>query len=158
MNGLMMTKSMDQNTKQYPNPWYYNGEIFTSEMIEDYQGFVYLLENAETGRKYIGKKFFVKPKVLPKTKKRPRRVRTKVESDWKNYYGSNEELKEDIAGLSESRRDVVVSRKILRLCKTKGECAYYEIKEQLAVDALLDPEYYNSFIGCKIHRRHLING
>lgn len=136
----------------YENPWIYQGLEFTSEMILDYYGFVYLLENTATGRKYIGKKFFKKPKVLPKTKTRKRKVRTLVESDWKDYYGSNDELKEE---LTESKDHIV--RTILRLCKTKGDCSYYEIKEQLAVDALLKEEYYNSFVGCKIHRRHLSN-
>ena len=136
----------------YDNPWIYQGLEFTSEMILDYQGFVYLIENTTNGKKYIGKKFFVKPKVLPKTKTRKRRVRTKVESDWKTYYGSSDELKADI----EAGHSVV--RSILKLCATKGECSYYEIKEQLAVDALIKEEYYNSFLGCKIHRRHVING
>ena len=133
----------------YENPWIFQGLEFTSEMIQDYQGFVYLIENTTNGKKYIGKKFFVKPKVLPKTKTRKRRVRTKVESDWKTYHGSSDELKADI----EAGHSVV--RSILKLCATKGECSYYEIKEQLAVDALLKEEYYNSFVGCKIHRKHL---
>ena len=137
----------------YENPWIYQGLEFTSEMIQGHQGFVYLLENTANGKKYIGKKYFVKPKVLPKTKTRKRRVRTVVESDWKAYYGSNDELKGDM--LTESKSNIV--RTILKLCKTKGECSYYEIKEQLAVDALLKEEYYNSFIGCKIHRRHMSN-
>ena len=134
----------------YDNPWIFQGLEFTSEMIQEHQGFVYLIENTTNGKKYIGKKFFVKPKVLPKTKTRKRRVRTKVESDWKTYYGSSDELLADI----EAGHNVV--RSILRLCNTKGECSYYEIKEQLAVDALLKEEYYNGFVGCKIHRRHVL--
>ena len=140
------------STVDYENPWLFQGLEFTSEMVKDYQGFVYLIENTTNGKKYIGKKFFVKPKVLPKTKTRKRRVRTKVESDWKTYHGSSDELLADI----EAGHKVV--RSILRLCQTKGECSYYEIKEQLAVDALLKEEYYNGFVGCKIHRRHVING
>ena len=140
------------STVDYENPWLFEGLEFTSEMVKDYQGFVYLIENTTNGKKYIGKKFFVKPKVLPKTKTRNRRVRTKVESDWKTYHGSSDELLADI----EAGHKVV--RSILRLCQTKGECSYYEIKEQLAVDALLKEEYYNGFVGCKIHRRHVING
>lgn len=140
------------HTIDYENPWLFQGLEFTSEMVKDYQGFVYLIENTTNGKKYIGKKFFVKPKVLPKTKTRKRRVRTKVESDWKTYHGSSDELLADI----EAGHKVV--RSILRLCQTKGECSYYEIKEQLAVDALLKEEYYNGFVGCKIHRRHVING
>lgn len=140
----------------YENPWIYNGIEFTSEMIGDYQGFVYLLENTNNGKKYIGKKFFIKPKVLPKTKSRKRRVRTTVESDWKQYYGSNDQLKEDILSESNRRGEMAIVRTILHLCKTKGECSYYEIKEQLSVDALLKEEYYNSYVGCKIHRKHMI--
>jgi len=140
------------STVDYENPWLFQGLEFTSEMVKDYQGFVYLIENTTNGKKYIGKKFFVKPKVLPKTKTRKRRVRTKVESDWKTYHGSSDELLADI----EAGHKVV--RSILRLCQTKGECSYYEIKEQLAVDALLKEEYYNGFVGCKIHRRHVIDG
>jgi hypothetical protein len=138
--------------------WTYRGKEFTSEEIESYQGFVYLITNLENGKKYIGKKFFVKPKILPKTKSRKRRVRTTVESDWKAYFGSSEALLNDIAEWDDERKNAGISREILRLCKTKGECSYYEIKEQLAVDALLDENYYNSFVGCKIHRRHVING
>jgi hypothetical protein len=78
--------------------------------------------------------------------------RTKKESDWKSYYGSNEHLKQE---LNEEESHQTVRRTILRLCRTKGECSYYEIKEQLAVDALLKEEYYNNFVGCKIHRKHL---
>lgn len=137
--------------------WTYKGKEFTSDDIGEYQGFVYQITNLENGKKYIGKKFFIKPKVLPKTKSRKRRVRTTVESDWKTYFGSSERLLEDIATWDDNRRDMEISREILRLCKTKGECSYYEIKEQLAVDALLDDNYYNSFVGCKIHRRHLLN-
>jgi len=137
--------------------WLYEGKEFTSEDIGDYQGFVYLITNQENGRKYIGKKFFKKPKVLPKTKKRKRRVRTTVESDWKTYYGSSEHLLRDIEQWDDDQRGVGLKREITRLCKTKGECSYYEIKEQLAVDALLDESYYNSFVGCKIHRKHIIN-
>lgn len=137
--------------------WTYKGKEFTSDDIGEYQGFVYLITNLENGKKYIGKKFFVKPKVLPKTKTRKRRVRTTVESDWQSYFGSSEHLLKDISEWDDDRRKVGISREILRLCKTKGECSYYEIKEQLAVDALLDDNYYNSFVGCKIHRRHLLN-
>ena len=137
--------------------WTYQGKEFTSEDINDYQGFVYLITNLENGKKYIGKKFFVKPKVLPKTKTRKRKIRTKVESDWKKYYGSSEYFLSDIEDWDEDKRSKKLTREMLRLCKTKGECSYYEIKEQLAVDALLDENYYNSFVGCKIHRRHLIN-
>ena len=72
--------------------WYYNNEVFETTP-EEYQGFVYLITELDTGKKYIGKKFFWKPKILPKTKTRKRRVKTRAESDWKKYYGSSTAVK-----------------------------------------------------------------
>lgn len=130
--------------------WYYNNKEFT-ETPEEYHGFVYLITELETGKKYIGKKFFWKPKILPVTKTRKRRVRTLVESDWKDYWGSSKQLQETVHsnGYDKYRRD------ILRLCETKGECSYYEAKLQFEYDVLLRDDYYNEFIGCKIHSKHL---
>lgn len=130
--------------------WYYCNELY-DEAPEEYQGFVYLITEIDTDKKYIGKKFFWKPKILPKTKTRKRRVRTRVESDWKDYYGSSAEVKllVEEKGVDNYRRD------ILYLCKTKGECSYYEAKLQFEHDVLLRDDYYNEFIGCKIHSKHL---
>lgn len=133
----------------YENPWLYDGKPFDSSHIGDFYGFVYLLENPSTNKKYIGKKFFW-TRTTRSVKGKKKRV-TK-ESDWKSYYGSNELLKQE---LNEQANHQTVKRTILHLCRTKGECSYFEIKEQLAVDALLKEEYYNAFVGCKIHRKHL---
>lgn len=130
--------------------WYYNNEPYDSTP-EDYQGFVYLITELDTNRKYIGKKNFWKPKILPVTKTRKRRVRTRTESDWRTYYGSSDK----VMALRESKGDSSFKREILRLCKTKGEMSYYEAKLQFENDVLLSDEYYNEFIGCKIHSRHL---
>ena len=130
--------------------WYYNNEPF-DETPEDYQGFVYQITELETGKKYIGKKFFWKPKTLPVTKTRKRRVKTRAESDWRTYYGSSKEVRE----LVEEKGEGQFKREILRLCKTKGECSYYEAKIQFELDVLLKSDYYNEFIGCKIHSKHL---
>ena len=130
--------------------WYYNNEQFDSTP-EEFQGFVYLITEIDTNRKYIGKKNFWKPKVLPVTKTRKRRIRTRVESDWKTYTGSSDK----VATLVESRGLDKFKREILRLCKTKGEMSYYEAKLQFEHDVLLSDEYFNEFIGCKIHFRHI---
>jgi len=130
--------------------WHYNGKEY-DETPEEYQGFVYMITELDTGKKYIGKKFFWKPKTLPITKNRKRRVRTRVESDWRTYFGSSKEVQT----LVESKGNSNFKREILRLCKTKGECSYYEAKEQFERNVLLSDEYYNEFIGCKIHSRHL---
>ena len=130
--------------------WYYNDKVF-DETPEEYQGFVYMITELDTGKKYIGKKFFWKPKILPITKSRKRRVKTRVESDWKKYYGSSTQVQilVEEKGVDNYRRDV------LYLCKTKGDCSYYEAKLQFQYDVLLSDEYYNEFIGCKIHSKHL---
>lgn len=131
--------------------WMYENKVFEpeDELLEEYQGFVYCITNLQNGKKYIGKKFFWKPKVLPKTKTRKRKVRTRVQSDWKSYHGSSG------AVLDLLEQGVSFNREILRLCKTKGECSYYEAKLQFENDVLLNDDYYNEFIGCKIHSRHL---
>jgi hypothetical protein len=130
--------------------WVYNDKEF-NETPDEFQGFVYMVTEKDTGKKYIGKKFFWKPKILPVTKSRKRRVRTRVESDWRTYYGSSKEVQ----SLVESKGKDNYQREILRLCKTKGECSYYEAKLQFQYDVLLSDEYYNEFIGCKIHAKHI---
>lgn len=130
--------------------WVYNNKEF-NETPEEFQGFVYMITEKDTGKKYIGKKFFWKPKVLPVTKSRKRRVRTRVESDWRTYYGSSKEVKT----LVEEKGEDNYIKEILKLCRTKGECSYYEAKYQFEFDVLLSDEYYNEFIGCKIHSKHV---
>ena len=130
--------------------WLYENREY-DETPEEYQGFVYEIEELSTGKKYIGKKNFWRPKILPKNSKRTRRIRTRVESDWKKYFGSSKEVQ----ALVESNGIENYKREILRLCKTKGEMSYYEAKLQFENDVLLSDDYYNEFIGCKIHSRHL---
>lgn len=133
--------------------WYYNDQPYepSEEDLKSLTGFVYCIEEKSTGMKYIGKKLFWRSKILPVTKTRRRRKRTLVESDWRTYYGSNELLKENVIKNGES----IYNRVILKLCRTKGECSYYEAKLQFENDVLLDDNYYNNFIGCKIHSKHL---
>jgi|TARA_B100000925_G_C21955975_1_gene451199 hypothetical protein len=130
--------------------WTYNGSEY-NETPEDYQGFVYIITELDSGKKYLGKKNFWRPKVLPKNSKRSRRMRTRVESDWRGYYGSSKELQV----LVEQRGGDNYKREIIRLCRTKGEMSYYEAKAQFDNDVLLSDEWFNNFIGCKIHARHI---
>jgi hypothetical protein len=130
--------------------WYYDNETF-DDTPEDYQGFVYLITELDTNKKYIGKKNFWKPKILPKNKSRKRKIKTRVDSNWKDYYGSSNHLIESI----ETKGKDNYKREILKLCKTKGTMSYYEAKLQFDNDVLLSEDYYNEFIGCKIHSKHL---
>ena len=130
--------------------WIYNDEIFDTTP-EEYQGFVYRITDLTNNKKYIGKKFFWKPKTLPITKTRKRRVKTRTESDWRTYYGSSKEVQQ----LVENNGKENYKREILKLCLTKGECSYFEAKYQFEYDLLLSDEYYNELISCKIHSRHV---
>lgn len=131
--------------------WLYEGQPFDSDMIGDYVGFVYLITNLDNDKKYIGKKWFWSTKKLPPLKGKKRKRTVVKESDWKQYYGSSEEVKLLLEQLGKDN----FKREILRLCKTKGECTYYEAKLQFDFDVLLRDDYYNEFIGCKIHSKHL---
>lgn len=133
--------------------WIFEDNLFDPDesFLEDYQGFVYMVTELDTGKKYIGKKFFWKPKTLPVTKTRKRKVKTRVVSDWKKYFGSSQEVKT----LVEEKGAENFKREILKLCRTKGECSYYETKLQFEYDVLLREDFYNAFIGCKIHAKHL---
>ena len=131
--------------------WIYEGNEFTSDMIDDNFGFVYEITDLDNGKKYIGKKWFWNTRKRPPLKGKTRKRIVRIESDWQKYYGSSEEVKSLVEDAGQDRFD----RKILRLCKTKGECTYFEAKLQFDNDVLLKDEYYNEFIGCKIHSKHV---
>ena len=128
--------------------WTYNGTILDESLLDNYVGFVYIITNLTNNKKYIGKKLFK----FTKTKKaKGKKKKYKVDSDWRDYYGSNKELLEDVVKLGPDKFD----RRIIRLCTTKGECSYYEAKEQFVADALLSIDYYNTWISCKIRGEHM---
>tara|TARA_R110002073_G_scaffold334227_1_gene523332 strand:- start:157 stop:576 length:420 start_codon:yes stop_codon:yes gene_type:complete len=133
--------------------WFYNNEPFTSEMIEDNIGFVYEILDTSNGMIYIGKKGLTTKRKLPPLKGSKRKRIKIVETDWQSYYGSSDTVK----ALVEEYGPESFHRKIIRLCKSKGEMNYYEARLQFETDCLLKPdEYYNAFIGCKINRKHLL--
>lgn len=131
--------------------WLYEGQPFESDMIGDYVGFVYLITNLENDKKYIGKKWFWSTTKRPPLKGKTRKRTVVKESDWQDYYGSSDEVKQLVEDHGRDR----FKREILRLCKSKGECSYYEAKLQFDFDVLFRDDYYNEFIGIKIHSKHL---
>jgi hypothetical protein len=129
--------------------WLYNGEPYYEP--GEYYGFVYIIENLLSGRKYIGKKFFWSIKRKQVNKKRKS---YKVESDWKEYWSSSDELKTDIESLGREN----FKRTIIHLCPSKGVTNYLEAKEQMLHAVLEDSNaWYNSWIMVKVHRSHIKN-
>jgi hypothetical protein len=100
--------------------WIYENKVFEPAQLEDWAGFVYLITDLDNGKKYIGKKNFWSTRRLPPLKGKTRRRVKKLESDWRDYYGSNEEVKL----LVEESGGKRFKREIIRLCKTKGEMSY----------------------------------
>lgn len=128
--------------------WLFNGEPYTDP--GDNIGFVYVIHNKITNKKYIGKKFFwsTKRKQVNKVRKR-----YKAESDWKTYWSSSEELKLDVTALGKEN----FTREIIHLCKSKGELSYIELYEQVNQRALLRDDFYNGIIQVRIHKSHVKN-
>jgi hypothetical protein len=134
----------------YENPWYYNGQVFLSDNIGDNFGFVYLIENKINGRKYIGRKYFWS---FRKPKGKSRKV--KSESDWKKYYGSCPELKEDVIKFGREN----FSRTMLSVHKTGGKTNFEETRQLFANNVLTEslddgsPAWYNSNILSRYFRK-----
>ena len=134
----------------YTSMWYMNDIEFT-DAPDDIEGFVYVITDTRNDKKYVGKKRFwsVTRKPPLKGKKRKRVIRK--ESDWMKYYGSSDLVNQLLVEHGEDN----FRREIIHLCKTKGEMSYLEAKEQFDRDVLLNDDYYNEFIGCKIHSKHV---
>jgi hypothetical protein len=135
--------------------------LFESKPIEvlpdDCVGFVYVITNNITGRKYIGKKLAKFSKTTYKTvklkngNKKKKKIRGKIESDWQTYYGSNEQLNKDVERLGAGN----FTREILYYCRSKAECSYIEAREQFSRRVLESDDWYNGHIQVRVHGSHI---
>jgi hypothetical protein len=136
--------------------WIYNNEEL-NETPEDCVGFVYIIENLISGRKYIGKKLFSFAKTKYQTvtlkngTKKKKKIKSKIESDWKEYYGSSEHLTKDIELLGKEN----FRREILFLCQSKAMCSYIEAREQFTNKVLESDDWYNGNISIRVHGNHI---
>jgi len=137
--------------------WTYQNQT-VDILPEDCIGFVYLITNLISGRKYIGKKLAKFSKTTYKTvklkngTKKKKKIRSKIDSDWREYYGSSPNLQTDIDTLGKDN----FSREILFYCKSKAECSYIEAREQFSRKVLESNDYYNGHIQVRIHGSHIL--
>ena len=137
--------------------WTYQNEIIEA-LPEECIGFVYLITNVISGRKYIGKKLAKFAKTTVKTvklkngTKKKKKIRSKIDSDWRDYYGSSVELTKDINTLGKEN----FTREILYYCTSKAQCSYIEAREQFSRKVLESNDYYNGHIQVRVHGSHII--
>jgi hypothetical protein len=138
--------------------WYYQDKII-EELPEDCVGFVYLITNKANSRMYIGKKLAKFSKTTYKVvklkngTKKKKKVRSKIDSDWLDYYGSSVDLNKDVESLGKEN----FTREILYFCKSKAECSYIEAREQFGRKVLESDDYYNGQISVRVHGSHIKN-
>jgi hypothetical protein len=136
--------------------WVYKDSI-VNELPDDCIGFVYCITNTVSGRQYIGKKLAKFSKTTYKTvklkngTKKKKKIRSKIDSDWQEYYGSSVELSKDIDALGKDK----FTREILYYCKSKAETSYVEAREQFDRKVLESDEYYNGHIQVRVHGSHI---
>lgn len=136
--------------------WIFKGNP-VEQLPEDCVGFVYIIENKITGRKYIGKKLAKFSKTTYKTvklkngNKRRKKIKTKIDSDWQTYWGSNNILQEHVQELGSDK----FTREILYYCTSKALCSYLEAREQFTRRVLESDEYYNNIINLRVHGAHI---
>jgi hypothetical protein len=137
--------------------WLYQNKII--EKLEDFgeitpYGFIYIIENIETGKFYIGKKQLMsttnvkmgKKEIAEQPIQRGRKVTKKQiikESNWKEYWGSNKSLLDDIKTLGKDK----FKREILTICSTKKLHTYYELSTQCIYNVLQSNSYNDNIEG-----------
>ena len=112
-------------------------------------GFIYKITNLTNDKKYIGKKQCQSIKKRPPLKGKKNKRREVIETDWKSYTSSSNQLNKDLEVLGKGS----FKFEILRWCDSKWELSYYEGKLQFEEEVLLKDDYYNGIINLRIGKR-----
>ena len=131
--------------------WLYKNKQVV-DIPEGFVGFVYLITNITNNRKYIGKKLTQFKRSKKPLKGRTNKRRYTVESDWRDYYGSSDELTEDVELLGKDK----FKREIMFWCKSKSELSYIEAREQFTHKVLESREWYNGHIRVRVHQKGIL--
>lgn len=116
------------------------------QIPENPYGMIYIITNLITNKKYIGKKQILTIKKRPPLKGKKRKRLSIVETDWKTYTSSSNELNEDI--LKHGKQNFKFE--IIKFCENKSQMAYFEAKEQFDREVLLREDYYNGIINLRL--------
>lgn len=125
--------------------WLYEGKVINA-LPEDCEAFVYLITNNTNDKKYVGKKLAKFKTTKPPLKGKKNKRRGFKESDWQTYWGSSDNLKEDVEALGEDK----FTREILYFCPSRGVASYIEAREQFERKVLLRDDYYNGIINVRV--------
>ena len=131
--------------------WLYKNKEVT-EIPAEFIGFVYLITNTTNERKYIGKKLTQFKRTKKPLKGKVNKRRYTVESDWKDYYGSSDELSADVELLGKDK----FKREILFWCSSKSELSYIEAREQFTNKVLESKRWYNGHIRVRVHQKGIL--
>ena len=119
------------------------------ESVDLPYGFIYKITNLTNDKKYIGKKQCQSIRKRPPLKGKKNKRHEKIETDWKTYTSSSNELNKDLEELGKDK----FKFEILRWCDSKWELSYYEARLQFNEEVLLRDDYYNGIINVRIGGR-----
>lgn len=146
-----MTKKVILNPK-----WMYEGKEVNNinDLPEGCIGFIYRIDNLTNGKFYYGRKTIRKigakkrltktEKLLPENKRRTFKYVDSEYKGWENYNGSCLPL---LKHISEGHN---IRKEIIRICYSKSELTYYELKEIACSSCLEIEQCYNSNILGKV--------
>ena len=131
--------------------WTYKHKEVT-EIPAEFIGFVYLITNTANDRKYLGRKLTQLKRSKKPLKGRTNKRRYTVETDWRDYYGSSDELTADVELLGKDK----FKREIMFWCSSKSELSYIEAREQFTHKVLESREWYNGHIRVRVHQKGIL--